>query len=159
MSRPAEGSPGFLRPFLHPGVPFEKEEDLKKTAQLQREIRRGYSNVKAIRTYTLEMEPGSPWHLDSETFEVETSLRSFMDFYHYHGGEERPFSSLGYWIPGYFEEEKDAKGFEKALQKIRCRDFCSIHPNPRKSFTPFWGRRFCSLSSLAWRVKDLVGKK
>ena len=50
------------------------------------------------------------------------------------------------------------KGFEEALHKIRCRDFCSIHPDPRKSFTPFWGRRFCGLSSLVWRVKDLVEK-
>jgi len=149
----------FFELFFTLGVPFEKKEDLKKTAQLQREIRKRYSNVRAIRTFTLEMEPGSPWHLDSEMFGVETQLRSFMDFYHYHGGEESPFSSLGYWIPDYFKDEKDPKGFEKALQKIRCRDFCSIHPDAGKSSTPFWGRRFCSLSSLVWRVKDLVGKK
>jgi len=149
----------FCELFFTLGVPFEKEEDLRKTARLQGEIRKRYSNVKAIRTFTLEMEPGAPWHLDSETFGVETSLRSFIDFYHYHGGKEGPFSSLGYWVPDYFKDEKDAKGFEEALHKIRCRDFCSIHPDPRKSFTPFWGRRFCGLSSLVWRVKDLVGKK
>jgi len=149
----------FCDLFFTLGVPFEKEGDLSETARLQREIRKRYSNVRAIRTFTLEMEPGSPWHLDSEMFGVETSLRSFMDFYHYHGGGESPFSSLGYWIPGYFEDEKDAMGFEKALQKIRCRDFCSIHLGGEKSFIPFWGRRLCGLSNLVWRAQDLLGKK
>jgi hypothetical protein len=48
--------------------------------------------------------------------------------------------------------------FEKALQKIKCRHFCFIHPNARRSSSPFWGRRLCDLSSLFWRVKDLIGK-
>ena len=105
------------------------------------------------------MEPGSPWHLDPEEYGVKTSLNRFMDFYHYHSGDKSAFSSLGYWIPDYFEEEVDAKGFEEALQKIKCHHFCFIHPEARKSSTPFWGRRLCDLSSLFWRVKGLAAKK
>jgi hypothetical protein len=44
------------------------------------------------------------------------------------------------------------------LQKIKCRYFCFIHPDARRSSSPFWGRRLCDLSSLFWRVKGLVGK-
>jgi len=107
----------------------------------------------------LRSNRGSPWHLDPEAFGVKTPLQNFMDFYHYHSQEENPFSSLGYWIPDYFEEVKDERGFEKALQKIKCRHFCFIHPNARKSSTPFWGRKLCGLSSLFWKVKGLGEKK
>jgi hypothetical protein len=149
----------FCDLFFTLGVPFEKEADVQQTIQLQKMIRDRYPNVRGIRTFTIEMEPGSPWHLDPEEYGVETSLINFMDFYHYHSGDKSAFSSLGYWIPDYFEEEKDAKGFEEALQKIKCRHFCFIHPEARKSSTPFWGRRLCDLSSLFWKIKGLAAKK
>ncbi|MEI9474955.1 MAG: radical SAM protein [Deltaproteobacteria bacterium] len=149
----------FCDLFFTLGVPFETEEDVYQTIRFQREIRRRFSNVKGIRTFTIEIEPGSPWHLNPETYGVKTSLQSFMDFYHYHSGEKSPFSSLGYWIPGYFPEVNDEKGFEKALQTIKCRHLCLIHPNTRKSSSPFWGRRRCDLSHLVWKVRDWVGKR
>jgi len=144
--------------FFTLGAPFEREMDIQQTIRLQKMIRERYSNVRGIRTFTIEMEPGSPWHLDPEEYGVETSLKNFMDFYHYHSGDRSAFSSLGYWIPDYFEEENDANGFEEALQKIKCRHFCFIHPEARRSSTPFWGRRLCDLSALFWKMKGL-GKK
>jgi radical SAM superfamily enzyme YgiQ (UPF0313 family) len=149
----------FCDLFFTLGVPFEKETDVQQTIRLQKSIRDQYANVRGIRTFTIEMEPGSPWQLDPEEYGVETSLKNFMDFYHYHSGDKSAFSSLGYWIPDYFEDKKDAKEFEEALQKIRCRHFCFIHPGARKSPTPFWGRRLCDLSSLFWKTKGLVTKK
>jgi radical SAM superfamily enzyme YgiQ (UPF0313 family) len=145
----------FCDLFFTLGVPFEKESDIDQTIRLQKMIRDQYPNVRGIRTFTIEMEPGSPWHLDPEEYGVETSLKNFMDFYHYHSGNKSAFSSLGYWIPDYFEGEKDARGFEEALQKIKCQHFCFIHPEARKSSTPFWGRRLCDLSSFFWKVKGL----
>ena len=148
----------FCDLFFTMGVPFEKEEDLQQTIQLQKEIRDRYSNVRGIRTFTIEMEPGSPWHLDPETFGVKTSLWNFMDFYHYHSGQESAFSSLGYWIPDYFENVKDGREFEKRLNQLKCRQFCFIHPDARKSSSPFWGRRLCDLSSLFWKTKHWIGR-
>jgi radical SAM superfamily enzyme YgiQ (UPF0313 family) len=148
----------FCDVFFTIGVPFEREEDIQQTLQLQKKIRNRYSNVRGIRTFTIEMEPGSPWHFDPSAFGVKTSLRSFMDFYRYHSGKESAFSSLGYWIPNYFEGIDEETGFERALQRVKCRHFCFIHPNARRSSTPFWGRRLCDLSSLFWKVKDLIGK-
>jgi radical SAM superfamily enzyme YgiQ (UPF0313 family) len=149
----------FCDVFFTLGVPFEKEEDIQQTLQLQKKIRNRYSNVRGIRTFTIEMEPGAPWYLDPEAFGIKSSLRSFMDFYHYHSGKENAFSSLGYWIPNNFSGVEDEKGFEKALQKIKCRHFCFIHPNARRFSSPFWGRRLCDLMSLFWRAKGLVGNK
>jgi radical SAM superfamily enzyme YgiQ (UPF0313 family) len=145
--------------FFILGVPFEKEEDICQTARLQREVRNRYPNVREIHTYTAQMEPGSPWHLDPESFRVKTSLKNFLDFYHYHSGEESPSSSLGYWIPGYFQEVEDEIGFEERLQDIIGRSFCSIHPNAGKSSGPFWGKRFCDLSSVFWKMKRLAKGK
>jgi radical SAM superfamily enzyme YgiQ (UPF0313 family) len=147
----------FCDVFFTLGAPFEREEDVQQTLQLQKKIRSRYSNVRGIRTFTIEMEPGSPWHLDPDAFGVKTSLRNFMDFYHYHSGKECTFSSLGYWIPNYFKGVEDEKGFEKALQKVKCRNFCFIHPNARRSSSPFWGRRLCDLSNLFWKVRALAG--
>ncbi len=147
----------FCDLFFTLGVPFETEEDFNETIELQRKIRGRYSNVRGIRTFTLEMEPGSPWHLDPGTFGVKTSLRDFMDFYHYHSENRGPFSSLGYWIPDSFECVEDERGFEEALQKERCRHFCFLHPDARKTPGPFWGRRLCDLSSLFWKIKKAVG--
>jgi len=149
----------FCDVFFTIGVSFEKEEDVRETLQLQKEIRNRYPHVKGIRTFTIEMEPGSPWHLDPEAFGVKTSLQNFMDFYRYHSGKESTFSSLGYWIPNYFQGVTEEMGFEKALQKVKCRHFCFIHPDARKSSSPFWGRRLCDLSNLFWKVKNLAGKK
>jgi radical SAM superfamily enzyme YgiQ (UPF0313 family) len=144
--------------FFTLGLPFENEVDIHQTTQLQKEIRNRYSHVKGIRTYTTEMEPGSPWHLDPETYHVKTSLQNFMDFYQFHSKERNPFSSLGYWIPGYFQGIEDEAGFKEKLQKMRCRQFCFFHPNARRSSTPFWGRRFCNFSSLFWKTKHWVNK-
>jgi radical SAM superfamily enzyme YgiQ (UPF0313 family) len=144
--------------FFTVGVPFETAGDVQQTLQLQKKIRDRYSNVRGIRTFTIEMEPGSPWHLDPEAFGVETRLQNFTDYYHYHSGKENTFSSLGYWLPQYFPEAKNETDFETRLQKIRCHHFCFIHPNARRSSTPFWGRRLCDLSSLVWKVKGLIGK-
>jgi radical SAM superfamily enzyme YgiQ (UPF0313 family) len=149
----------FCDVFFTVGVPFETAEDVQQTLQLQKKIRDLYSNVRGIRTFTIEMEPGSPWHLDPEAFGLETHLQNFMDYYHYHSGKENAFSSLGYWLPNYFPEAKNGIDFETRLQKIKCRHFCFIHPNARRSSTPFWGRRLCDLSSLMWKVKGLTGKR
>ena len=149
----------FCDLFFTLGIPFEKKEDVQQTIRLQKMIRYRYPNVRGIRTFTVEMEPGSPWHLEPEEYGVRSSLNNFMDFYHYHSGDKNAFSSLGYWIPDYFDEEKDEKGFEEALQKIKCRHFCFIHPEAKKSSTPFWGRRLCDLSSLCWKVKGFVSNR
>ncbi|HSB05372.1 MAG TPA: cobalamin-dependent protein [Thermodesulfobacteriota bacterium] len=143
--------------FFALGVPFERKEDVYQTIRFQRDLRSRYPYVKGIRTFTIEMEPGSPWHLHPELFGVKTDLRNFIDFYHYHSGKVSPFSSMGYWIPNFFGNENgnDEKGFEEALQKIKCRHFCFIHPDARKSSNPFWGRRLCDLSHLFWRAKNL----
>jgi radical SAM superfamily enzyme YgiQ (UPF0313 family) len=148
----------FCELFFTLGVPFENEEDIHRTVRLQKEIRNRYPHVRGIRTYTIEMEPGSPLHLHPEAFRVKTSLHHFMDFYYYHSEERNSFSSLGYWIPDYFPGVEDEKGFKERLQKMKCRNFCFIHPNARKSSSPFWGRRFCDLSSLFWKTKNWIHK-
>jgi len=136
--------------FFGIGLPFERAEDLHETAGLIARIRRQFPNVQGFRTFTIEMEPGAPWHLHPEEFGVETTLQTFFDFYHYHKEEGEGFSAFGYHIPGYFPDlGKDAgREFQRRLQEIKCRRFCFIHPDARKSSSPFWGRMLCRTSAL-----------
>jgi radical SAM superfamily enzyme YgiQ (UPF0313 family) len=148
----------FCDLFFTIGLPFETQRDIHEMIQLQRTIRSRYPNVRGIRTFTIEMEPGSPWSLHPETYGVKSHLHHFMDYYHYHSASHSSFSSLGYWIPGYFGNHQDAQSFEKTLQKMKCQHFCFIHPIARRSSTPFWGRRLCDLSNLFWKTKKWVRK-
>jgi len=148
----------FCDLFFTIGLPFETQKDIHEMIQLQRTIRSRYPNVRGIRTFTIEMEPGSPWSLHPETYGVKSHLHHFMDYYHYHSASHSSFSSLGYWIPGYLGNHQDAQSFEKTLQKMKCQYFCFIHPIARRSSTPFWGRRLCDLSNLFWKTKKWVRK-
>jgi radical SAM superfamily enzyme YgiQ (UPF0313 family) len=140
--------------FFGLGLPFECEEDLHETARLITRVRRHFPNVRGVRTFTIQMEPGAPWHLHPEAFGVQTTLQTFSDFYHYHQKAGEGFSAFGYHIPGYFPDlgEDDGGEFQRRLQAIKCRRFCFIHPDARKSSSPFWGRMLCRTSALMARV-------
>jgi radical SAM superfamily enzyme YgiQ (UPF0313 family) len=149
--------------FFGLGLPYERERDLDKTAQLIARIRSEFPNVQGIRTFAIEMEPGAPWYLRPEKFGVETNLRTFTDFYAYHKEADEGFSACGYCIPGYFPGLGEGAGeeFQRRLQEIKCRRFCFIHPDARRSSSPFWGRMLCRASIMVaklarWR-KDLRG--
>lgn len=135
--------------FFSLGIPGERYHDLKKTAALRREIQRRFKNIGRIWTSPISLEPASPWHLYPETFGIVSTRRSFADFYR---GSSPGNRGLGYSIPDYLEGkgELDAEGFESLLRDARCRDHCSMHPNPSKASKPFWGRLYCRY--LSWRV-------
>ncbi len=134
--------------FFSLGIPGERYHDLKKTVALRREIQRRFRNVGRIWTSPISLEPASPWHLYPETFRIVSTRRSFADFYR----ESSPgCGGLGYYIPDYLEGGAlDAKGFESLLREAKCRDHCSMHPNPSKASVPFWGRLYCRY--LSWRM-------
>ncbi len=136
--------------FFGLGLPYEGERDLDQTARLIARIRRQFPNVQGIRTFTIEMEPGAPWQRQPKKFGIETTLKTFSDFYSYHKEEEEGFSAFGYHIPGYFPDLLEDSGgeFQRRLQEIKCRRFCFIHPDARKSSSPFWGRMLCRASAL-----------
>ncbi len=141
------------------GAPFETEDDYREMIRLQRKIRRLFPNVRSLRTAPLEMEPGSPWHMNPVAYGVKTSLQSFADFVRYHSEEREGLSSPGYWIPSYFRDVEDERGFEAALQKIQCRHFCFLRSTARKRRIPISGKVRCDLSHLALKIKDFVRRK
>lgn len=137
--------------FFTVGVPFETEEDVHKTIRFQREIRRRFSKVKRIRTLTMGIAPGSPCHLDPESYGMMTCLRSFMDFYHYHSAGKGSKSTLGYWIPGYFSETKNEGEFERALQRLSSSSL--------GSFSQLWGRGLSDLSHAVCTLRNWIEKR
>ena len=59
--------------FFTYGLPGENIRFLEETITLQREIVKRFRCVRAIRTLSVEMEPGAPWHLEPERFGIVTN--------------------------------------------------------------------------------------
>lgn len=139
--------------FFTYGLPGENIKLLEETISMQKQIVKRFPCVRAIRTLSVEMEPGAPWYLEPERFGIVTNRKSFNDFYNAHKNpENEPFTSFGYYIPDYFNKPLDANNpyldFAKRMQAIKCRQLCFIHPNPEKCGKyPWQGRLFCWVAS------------
>jgi radical SAM superfamily enzyme YgiQ (UPF0313 family) len=145
--------------FFTYGLPGENERLLAETIALQRLIAKRFRCVRAIRTLSVEMEPGAPWQIDPERFGIVTDRRTFKDFYAAHADVNAgTFTSFGYYIPDYFETplnpERPFQDFAARMQAIKCRKFCFIHPNPKKcGKSPWQGRLFCGVASRLMSLK------
>jgi radical SAM superfamily enzyme YgiQ (UPF0313 family) len=150
----AEGLGIRVDVFFAMGIPGERYEDLGKTISLRREIKRRFSNIGRSWSSPISLEPGSPWHLEPEAFGIVSSRSAFDDFYR---ASSPVGGGLGYHIPDYLGDGRELGGedFENLLKKAKCRDHCSLHPDPTMSSRPFWGRMYCRY--LNWRVGGASG--
>jgi len=128
--------------FFSCGIPGENEESLRDTIRLRDEIQRRHGRKVRVRTMSIEMEPGAPWHVEPEKHGIVTSLKAFRDFYTAHSRSgASSYTGLGYYVPDYFKAPLDAgdpeADFARRLQQLKCKHFCLIHPRP------FWGRMLC----------------
>jgi radical SAM superfamily enzyme YgiQ (UPF0313 family) len=138
--------------FFTYGIPGETPEDLQESVELKGYIKKTFKNVRCIRNLSIEMEPGAPWHLNPSKYGIIHDRPHFRDFYAAHSSKyNQTYSSLGYFIPDYFPSSsgvKDTKDFERELQKIKCKHFCFLSPNPRESGPAWQGRLFCNFLHL-----------
>jgi radical SAM superfamily enzyme YgiQ (UPF0313 family) len=140
--------------FFAMGIPGERYGDLVQTAALRREIQRRFKNIGRVWTSPIAVEPASPWHLHPEEFGISSTRNTFADFYQANapGG-----GGLGYYIPQYLGNGRALSGmeFEQLLRKAKCRQHCSLHPDPAKASSPFLGRLYCRYMS--WRLRGNHG--
>ena len=134
--------------FFTYGIPGENEDLLKDTYRMRREIVKRYGGRNCLRALSIELEPGAPWQIDPGKYGIVTSRRSFSDFVRVHSRKGAgTYTDLGYYIPDYFKEPLDPVDpegdFAGRLQKLKCKHFCFIHPDGRKTSSPFWGRMLC----------------
>jgi radical SAM superfamily enzyme YgiQ (UPF0313 family) len=140
--------------FFSMGIPGEKYRDLAKTCSLRGEIKKRFKNIGRMWTAPITLEPASPWYLHPEEFGIVSTRRSFADFYQ---ASSPGGGGIGYYIPDYSGDgrELDAEEFEMLLKRTKCRDHCSLHINPSKGSSPFWGRMSCRY--LNWRFGGARG--
>jgi radical SAM superfamily enzyme YgiQ (UPF0313 family) len=134
--------------FFTYGIPGENEELIKDTYKMRNDIVKKYGRRNCLRALSIEIEPGAPWQMEPEKYGIVTSRKTFADFLKTHSQSTvGTYTELGYYIPDYFKEPLDPKNpesdFAKRLQKIKCDHFCFIHPDGRKTSSPFWGRMLC----------------
>jgi radical SAM superfamily enzyme YgiQ (UPF0313 family) len=140
--------------FFTYGIPGENEELIQDTYRMRREIVKKYGRRNCLRALSIEMEPGAPWQIDPDTYGVVTSRKTFANFLEAHSRRTAgTYTDLGYYIPGYFTKplasENPEADFSKRLQDIKCKHFCFVHPDGRKTSSPFWGRMLCHAMQLA----------
>jgi hypothetical protein len=144
--------------FFGYGIPGETSVDLQETIRLKRYIKRKFKNVRCIRVLSIEIEPGSPWHMDPPKYGIIHDRPHFRDFYRAHSSKyNQTYSSTGYYIPNYFpgtDGAHDIASFERALQKIKCRHFCFLSPNARRSGPAWTGRLFCNVLALMDKINQ-----
>ncbi|MCP4576012.1 MAG: radical SAM protein [Deltaproteobacteria bacterium] len=128
--------------FFSMGIPGETYSNLARTAALRRQVRRNFRNIVRIWTSPLSMEPASPWYCEPAAFGIVSERRSFVDYYNAGSPDG---GGPGYYIPDFKGNghNLDAVAFERLLRKAKCRDHCSLHTNPKKASSPFWGRMTC----------------
>jgi radical SAM superfamily enzyme YgiQ (UPF0313 family) len=126
----------------------ETEKDAETTSAFMLNLKRNFRCVRAVRAFTVEIEPGSPLQKDPGKFEAVSNRRNFMDYYVAGSWDEsNPYAALGYHLPGYFKDRSrcdDLKTFEGEMQALRCRSFCIL----RGDASPLEGRIKCWFKSL-----------
>jgi radical SAM superfamily enzyme YgiQ (UPF0313 family) len=134
--------------FFTYGIPGENEELIKDTYKMRTEIVKKYGRRNCLRALSIEIEPGAPWQINPDTYGIVTSRRTFADFLKAHSRNTAgTYTELGYYIPDYFKKPLDPKDpeadFARRLQELKCRHLCFVHPDGRKTSSPFWGRMLC----------------
>lgn len=126
------------------GLPFTRKENIVESLEFINHVRSNFRSVHIV-SETLEMEPASPWHLNSESYEIINWRVTMDDFLCQHSCK----SSLGYrtkefdvrdiqLVKLYHRREADCKK-EKSffLKKIS-------RPSMRERFNLQKAYRFCS---------------
>ena len=109
--------------FFSLGIPGENEEIFNETVKMMNDFRKRFVNLGEVCLFGIELEPGSPWFEKPEEFGIVSGRKSFEDYYNAHKpGNRGSYSSLGYYIPGYFIDKMKCCGvreFEDAVEKLR----------------------------------------
>ncbi len=135
--------------FFAMGIPGESYSDLALTAGLRKKLRKRFKNIGRVWESIISLEPASPWFEQPTAYDIVSVRHTFADFYR---ASSPDGGGPGYYIPDFMGNGRnlDAAGFEKQLRETKCREHCSLHPNPRKSSSPIEGRIYCQY--LNWTV-------
>ncbi len=153
----------YLDMFFTVGIPYETVHEAMQTKQMMRTIKKRYHSIlKRMMVWTIQIEPGALQFLHPEKYGIVSDRSMFMDFYRSHGGQDADtYSALGYYNHSFFPDgaqKNNAHEFSEALQKLKCRHFCFLHPDARKYNTPVKGRLYCAYRALYWKLRGLDKK-
>jgi radical SAM superfamily enzyme YgiQ (UPF0313 family) len=111
------------------GLPGESPDSLQ---DIRRLVARCQAAAKGIRlrhrSFSIEMEPGSPWANRPESYGIQLTRKTFADYVAAHSPAARGASCLGYTVDGYFDSTED---FAAQLHEAACKEMCPLPPSPR----------------------------
>ncbi|MDD5556859.1 MAG: Coenzyme F420 hydrogenase/dehydrogenase, beta subunit C-terminal domain [bacterium] len=131
--------------FFSLGLPGLEGAVSEESVRLRGEIIRRFRH-SSVDAFSIEIEPGSPWHLDPGRYGIVLSRRTLDDFIR----EQRDpayssMTSLGYHTRD-FSSPRAGRGKEYARRVLRskCRFFCGE-------------RALCAVSAAFWRLAGALG--
>ena len=137
-------------------MPGEKEEYIKDLKNFRKKLLKSLKNVKSGVVLTSQIDPGSFWSLRPERFGIETSQKTFLNFYNFNKRSDISYyTHLGYYIPGYYTDLNinNQTTFRKEIQKIRCKYFCLLSGTSTWLGANLVGRLKCTILNLFWQLK------
>jgi radical SAM superfamily enzyme YgiQ (UPF0313 family) len=138
--------------YLTAGLPGETREDLEKTVAFAREVNARYRRIlQGVFCLPVQIEPGSMMFEDPAAHGVNSTRKSFMDFYRSHeASDSGPFDYLGY---GTDSLAQDPATLASSILEHRCKNFCIIAPKLLGRFpAPTWvGRLICGRLHKRWQ--------
>ncbi len=110
-----------------PGESPDSLHDIRALVQRCQEVAKGIR--LRHRSFSIEMEPGSPWANHPDSYGIQLTRKTFADYVAAHGPHtDGAGDGLGYSVKDYFEVED---GFADRLQAAACKQMCPLPPSPR----------------------------
>jgi radical SAM superfamily enzyme YgiQ (UPF0313 family) len=146
--------------FFAAAIPGETEVEFRETIRMADDLKKKYKGKLNTEIFLLELEPGSPWQAKPEAYGIVTERRTFWDFYRVHADPTTgTFTSLGYYIPGYFEKPLDPedpeRDFERRILQLKCDHFCALNAGLKNGRPVFVTKTMCNIAN----VLNIVTRK
>jgi len=132
------------RVYFSIGALEHSESEFQETIALEQELLRRFRHVE-VEAFVIEAEPGAPWHLDPESYDITLHRKTLADFLRDHSDPTySSMTSLGYTSAFFGDRDMAPAEFNRRMLELRCRYFCKQ-------------RMICTLMRGFWAVCRVLG--
>lgn len=129
------------------GMPFSKYKEDIRSAERIKNLYGRYRHVGRIMTFLIDLVPGAPIFEYPERFGIQTSRKSFLDYYEvFRKPDHSTYALLNYKVDNYFDDERDncsISEFGVAIQHLKCMHLCFLSKDGERGYAPEKGRAHC----------------
>jgi len=104
--------------FFAAGLPGQDAEEVLASLEWGLDLQARNDTIEEVLCFVMEMEPGSPWFEDPDTYRIRTTRSTLADFIRAHDPSNGSVE-LGYVIPGFFGDSPvDGVEFARRMARL-----------------------------------------